>query len=232
MQHSPCARQIRWSVFAWLALFLLSLSSAERALAQEPSLAGVPGKLFWKNAPSGWHIEAGRKLRISAGAKTDWFVDPFDRKTSSTAPMLLFVPGPDYVLSARVRVVFRSKWDAGAFMIWADDHHWAKLSLELSPEKQPTMVSVVTRGLSDDCNSIPINGNEVFLQVARTGNTYVFYSSADGKDWKILRTFDLDTKLKQMVGFEAQSPDGAGADVDFSDIHYKADKIKNIYTGQ
>src|ERR1700730_10338195 len=42
-----------------------------------------------------------------------------------------------------------TKWDAGALMLWADDHHWAKLSFELSPEKHPMMVTVVTRGVSD-----------------------------------------------------------------------------------
>ena len=54
-------------------------------------------------------------------------------------------------------------------MVWADEHHWAKLSFELSPDKQPTMVTVVTRGLSDDCNSISISGNTVYLQIAKSG---------------------------------------------------------------
>jgi uncharacterized protein len=127
-------------------------------------------------------------------------------------------------------VNFHSKWDAGAFMIWADDHHWTKLSFELSPENQPTMVTVVTRGLSDDCNSNPIVGKEVFLQVAR--KTYVLYFSTDGRDWKILRTFRLDTDLTQRVGFEAQSRAGTGVEVSLSEIHYATRKIKNIYTGQ
>jgi uncharacterized protein len=117
-------------------------------------------------------------------------------------------------------------------MIWADDHHWAKLSFELSPDNHPTMVTAVTRGLSDDCNSIPIRGSEVFLQVAKSGPAYVFYSSSDGHDWKVLRTFSLDTNLKQLAGFEAQSPAGEGADATFSEIHYSPTKIKNIYTGQ
>lgn len=216
----------------WLFQVVFAAALTSQALAQEPTISGLPGKLSWKNSPASWHIDSGRELRISAGKKTDWFVDPFDGKVSNTAPIFLFAPGPDYVLNAKVSVGFRSKWDAGAFMIWADDHHWAKLSLELSPEKRPTMVTVVTRGLSDDCNSIPVAGNEVFLQIARTGNTYVFYSSTDGHDWKILRTFSLDTKLKETVGFEAQSPAGEGAEVTFSEIHYSPTKIKNIYTGQ
>ena len=223
---------LRNSRRAILVLILSSLSWLGAAEGLEPFLAGLPGKLSWKNSPLSWRVEGGSQLKISVGKNTDWFVDPFDGKVSSSAPILLFAPNADYLLNAKVSVAFHTKWDAAAFMIWADDHHWAKLSFELSPDKQPTMVTVVTRGLSDDCNSIPISGKEVFLQVARSGNTYVFYFSMDGHEWKILRTFSLDTDGKQMVGFEAQSPAGEGADVTFSEIHYSPTKIKNIYTGQ
>jgi len=58
-------------------------------------------------------------LTISSNPKTDWFVDPFDGTVAKTAPILLFTPGPDYVLSARVTVQFTTKWDAGALMLWA-----------------------------------------------------------------------------------------------------------------
>jgi hypothetical protein len=74
---------------------------------------------------------------ISSNAKTDWFVDPFDGTVAKTAPILLFTPGADYVLSARVTVQFATKWDVGALMLWGDDHHWAKLSFEFSPDQSP-----------------------------------------------------------------------------------------------
>jgi uncharacterized protein len=215
-----------------LFLLLVMVSSSAEGPSQQVSLSAVPGKLAWKNSPGAWHSEGGNRLTISAAKMTDWFVDPFDGKVSNSAPILLFEPDPDYVLSAKVSVDFHTKWDAGAFMIWADDHHWVKLSFELSPDGQPTMVTVVTRGLSDDCNSVSIAGKEVFLQIARSGKTYVLYFSTDGRDWKILRTFSLDTDLKQRVGFEAQSPAGAGVEVSFSEVHYAPHKIKNIYTGQ
>jgi hypothetical protein len=105
----------------------------------------IPGGLAWQNVPVAWHVEHGSELSIRSGKGTDWFVDPFDGAVHSTAPILLFVPADDYILSAKVKVSFNAKWDAGALMVWADDHHWAKLSFELSPAKQPTMVTVVTR---------------------------------------------------------------------------------------
>jgi len=146
--------------------------------------------------------------------------------------MLLFGPADDYVLSARVKVGFKAKWDAGALVVWADDHHWAKLSFELSPAGQPTMVTVVTRGLSDDCNSIPISGNTVHLQIAKSGSAYVFYSSSDGKNWQVLRVFNMGERLKPRVGFESQSPAGEEGEVVFSGIRYSPQKITNIYKSE
>jgi hypothetical protein len=39
-------------------------------------------------------------LTIASGAKSDWFVDPFDGTVANNAPILYFKPGSDYVLSA------------------------------------------------------------------------------------------------------------------------------------
>jgi hypothetical protein len=168
-------------------------------------------------------------LTISSSPKTDWFVDPFDGTVAKSAPILLFTPDPDYVLSARVTVKFATKWDAGALMLWGDDHHWAKLSFELSPDGKPTLVTVVTRGLSDDCNSVQLSANSVYLRIAKSGTTYVFYFSTNGQSWQILRTFSLDTELPVRVGFESQSPAGPGAVAKFSTITYDPHRIDNIY---
>jgi regulation of enolase protein 1 (concanavalin A-like superfamily) len=90
------------------------------------------------------------------------------------------------------------------------------------------MVTVVTRGLSDDCNSIPIPGNTVHLQIAKSGPAYAFYSSSDGKRWQVLRVFSLGEGLRPRVGLESQSPVGDGTEVIFSAIHYSPKKITDI----
>ena len=126
-------------------------------------------------------------------------------------------------------VKFATKWDAGALMLWGDDHHWAKLSFEFSPDGKPTLVTVVTRGLSDDCNSVQLSADSVYLRIAKSGTTYVFYFSRNGQSWQILRTFSLDTELPVRVGFESQSPAGPGAVAKFSTITYDPHRIGNIY---
>ncbi len=209
---------------------LFWIFSSAVALAQTTvSIPGIPGLLNWQNAPVSWNLDGKNVLSISSGPKSDWFVDPFDGTVANSAPILFFAPGPDYVLSARVTVKFATKWDAGALMLMADEHHWAKLSFEYSPDGKPTLVTVVTRGLSDDCNSVSLAGDSVYLRIAKSGATYVFYFSTDGKKWQILRTFSLDTDFPVRVGFESQSPAGSGAIAKFSAITYDPHRINNIY---
>ena len=212
-----------------ISAFLLCLGSALAFAQKTPSIPGLPGPLAWQNAPRTWNVDSKNVLTISSNPRTDWFVDPFDGTVAKTAPILLFTAGPDYVLSARVTVQFTTKWDAGALMLWGDDHHWAKLSYEFSPDQKPTLVTVVTRGLSDDCNSLSLTGDSVYLRIAKSGNTYVFYFATDGKNWQILRTFSLDTDLPIRAGFESQSPEGSGAIAKFSAITYDPHRISNIY---
>jgi uncharacterized protein len=212
-----------------ISVHVLWLASAASFAQTKESIPGLPGTLTWQNTPRSWNVDSKNVLTISSGEKTDWFVDPFDGTVAKSAPILLFTPGADYVLSAQVTVQFTTKWDAGALMLWGDDHHWAKLSFEFSPNQKPTLVTVVTRGLSDDCNSMSITGDSVYLRIAKSGDTYVFYFSMDGQAWQILRTFSLDTQLPIRTGFESQSPVGSGAIAKFSAISYDPHRIGNIY---
>ena len=66
---------------------------------QVPAFAGLPDGLSWQNALVSWHIEQQRTLAITSGPKIDWFVDPFDGTVANTAPILLFQPGANFVLS-------------------------------------------------------------------------------------------------------------------------------------
>ena len=220
------ARVLRYIRSSGLLLWLTSALTFGQTTV---SIPGLPGTLNWKNTPRSWNIDSKNVLTISSNPKTDWFVDPFDGTVANSAPILLFTPGSDYVLSARVTVKFATKWDAGALMLMADDHHWAKLSFEFSPDSKPTLVTVVTRGLSDDCNSMSLPQESVYLRIAKSSGTYVFYFSTGAQNWQILRTFSLDTELPVRVGFESQSPAGSGAIAQFSAITYDPHRIGNIY---
>ena len=198
------------------------------------TLPSLPGYLQWKNTPVAWNVGPDSSLSITAGAKTDWFVEPSGSTWVSTnAPAALFTsPDEHFLLSAKVTVHFTSTFDAGVLFLYERDDLWAKLCFEYSPQNQPMVVSVVTRGLSDDCNSTVIDGNAVYLRVARMGETFSLHYSLDGTYWNMVRYFTLGKVKNLRVGFEAQSPTGDGCTVVFSEIAYRPDLLKDMRSGE
>ncbi|HET8872729.1 MAG TPA: DUF1349 domain-containing protein [Gaiellaceae bacterium] len=193
-------------------------------------IAGFPSPLAWEPDPVGW-IATEDTLALEAGAETDVFIDPGDGTAILTAPRLLGDVEGDYSLSARVTVGFRSDYDAGVLLLWAHERLWAKLCFELSLQHEPMVVSVVTRGVSDDCNSFSVDEDAVRLRVARLGHAFVFHASTDAETWRLVRYFALEPGVDPRVGFLAQSPRGAGCSVRFEDISFLPGRLADIRSG-
>jgi uncharacterized protein len=213
------------------AVFACSAISALGACGQEPAVAGLPGPFVWQNTPVNWKAGKAGSLTITAGKATDWFVSPIDGARRENSPRLVFQPADDFVLSARVTVGFRSQWDAGVLVLYVNDTTWAKLCFEMTVEKHPAIVSVVTQGLSDDDNSIAVSGNSVYLKIAKAGQAIFFYASEDGQNWKIIRSFSFGPGIKVRAGFSSQSPSGEGCTTQFDQINYLAKRV-DLWTGK
>ncbi len=98
-------------------------------------------------------------LSLTAAANTDLFIDPAGTDLEHPPDAGRFTglpPTGDFTLTAQVSVKFGHMCDAGVLLVHARERHWAKLCLEYSPQLRPTAVTVVTRGLSDDCNSFEV----------------------------------------------------------------------------
>jgi uncharacterized protein len=198
----------------------------------EIHLASIPAPMLWRNDPVRAAAHGEDELAIVSGAKTDLFVDPSGAAASASSPCAVFTP-PDssFILSARVTVAFASTYDAGVLVILVRDDAWAKLCFEYSPRKEPMVVSVVTRGLSDDCNSTALTGDTVSLRIAHTPSSTAFHYSSDGRYWNLVRYFTLGPTPGLRVGFSSQSPTGDGCRAVFSDIRYAPGTIADIRGG-
>lgn len=186
--------------------------------------------LTWLSEPIAWSL-VGAELTIRAGAKSDWFVDPGGGTPITNAPALVGrPPDEDFTLVARVRVDGTSTFDAGVLFIHARDGEWAKLCLERSPLGTPMIVSVVTRDVSDDCNSELLEDPIAWLRIARLGSAVAFHASDKGRDWRLIRHFALRTNEFD-VGFEAQSPTGPGCTATFDKIAYTAARLADLRDG-
>jgi hypothetical protein len=206
-----------------------------------PDLFNLP-QLPFPVAPSHpgvWRCdEPAGGVIATAPAHTDFYVNPggedsADAETLLNAPTLIGAPPDgDFQFSARVAVGFRAQYDAGVLLVWVDERNWAKFCFEFSPAQEPMVVSVVTRGVSDDANAFVVPDSSVWLRISRIGRAYAFHASTDGKLWRLIRVFSLGDGLPDhKVGFEAQSPTGDGCTVTFAEIRFTQQRLDDLRDG-
>jgi len=193
-------------------------------------LEGLPFALQWLGTPLAPTVQGGT-LTIASGPRTDWFVPPAGTEPILNAPALLGSYGGDFVLSARVEVDFEQTFDAGVLALWQDGTTWAKLCFEYSPQGHPMVVSVVTRGVSDDCNSMVVAGTSVWLRIAHIGRAYAFHASTDGASWQFVRHFAFGDGTALSVGFEVQSPLGEGCTARFTNVGFSPTTLAYLRDG-
>lgn len=195
------------------------------------NLPNLPHSPHWLNKPQNWDLSIDSQLTITAPAKTDWFIDPQGAVNISNAPALLFPTSSPCLLSAQVTVNHVSTYDAGVLIVYENPSMWAKLCLELSPQRIPTVVSVVTKGVSDDCNAFPVSG-PTYLRISRLEQAYAFHVSPNGIDWNLIRYFKLEDNRNAQLGFLAQSPTGDGCTASFRDIRFEERLLGDIRSGE
>jgi regulation of enolase protein 1 (concanavalin A-like superfamily) len=199
---------------------------------QPVTIPSLPFPLRWAVPPERWHAGDGGSLSVHAGPRTDLFVSPQGAEPNLSAPRLLGRPGgEEFQLSARVTVDFAATYDAGVLLLYADDGAWAKLCFERSPQGEPLVVSVVTRGLSDDANAFAVAGRTVWLRVSRVAPGWAFHASVDGAGWRFVRHFALEPSAGMSVGFLAQSPTGEGCTAEFDEIGYRVERLADLRSG-
>ncbi|WP_327366662.1 DUF1349 domain-containing protein [Streptomyces sp. NBC_01217] len=200
-----------------------------------PHLPELPFGLHPFGPETDWTYENGA-LTARAGARQDRFVPPGGESLDPTsdAPRLLgAAPRGDFQLLARVKVGFAAAFDAGVLYLHVGEREWAKLCLELSPDR-PTICTVVTRGHSDDTNSFVVDGDTTWLRLSRTGNAFAFHASADGEKWTFVRVFTLggpEQAAEASIGFLVQSPTGEGCEATFDRITFRPTGLADLRDG-
>ena len=197
-------------------------------------LPGLPFPLEPAGSPPpGCRVRNG-VLILRAAAGTDMFADPAGPDPALDAGRFVGLPpAGDFTLAAQVQVEFASKFDAGVLLLHARERHWAKLCFEYSPQLRPTAVTVVTRGVSDDCNSFEVDGDTLWLRITRSGAAWAFHASTDGSWWRLLRYFALGGDAAELVrvGFLAQSPAGQGCTATFDHVSFRAGAPQDLRDG-
>jgi regulation of enolase protein 1 (concanavalin A-like superfamily) len=212
-------------------LFMTLLLFKAKGQTDSTRINSIPYGLFWANKAEKFSVN-GNEMVMVAGEKTDMFRDPNVTYNTDNAPKLLFRPDHDFILITAIEHSFSSKWDGGAIVLMQDSLNWIKFCFEKDYTGARRVVSVVTKNISDDCNSVEINSNKVYYKLAKADNVITLYYSLEGKNWFLIRHLQFDTDKNLTLGFLAQSPTGKKCEVKFSDISYRVKKIKDPYLGE
>ena len=194
-------------------------------------LGRLPMTFEWHVEPADWTVGLDGTLHIVAGPRTDLFLDPAGGPPQLGAPRLMAAVEGDFQLSAYVQADLQATYDAGALVLHAADDNWVKLALERSPQGDPMVVSVVTRGLSDDANGRVVTGDAVWLRISRMGAACALHASDDGVVWELMRHFAFTAPHGLSAGFLAQSPTGEGCAATFDGLDFVAEPLAELRDG-
>ncbi|MFF2907195.1 DUF1349 domain-containing protein [Paenibacillus sp. NPDC057934] len=181
----------------------------------------------------------GDKIIIDAPAKTDFFCnngaigeEGITPENLTNAPFFYTEVSGDFVMKVKVSHDFKDIYDATSIMVMKDLTVWAKSCFEFTDFNTNAVVSVVTNQTSDDANGCNIDGNEVWLQLARSGNSFAFHYSIDGEKYDMMRFFNLPVEETVKVGLLAQAPTGQGGERIYETYSLEHRTVKNIRVGE
>lgn len=186
----------------------------------------------WLNKPEDYKPEGG-SLQIVSGEETDFFINPINKSITANAPFLYKTFEGDFVAIALVRPNFSSRANAASLMVHMDSTHWMKLAFEKSDATGKSIVSVVTREISDDANGVVLNTFEsIWLKIIRKGDTYAMHWSEEGEKFKMVRVFTMPHSKEVKVGIESQCPVGKAAMHEFLYFSIENKTIDDLRKGE
>ena len=182
----------------------------------------------WMNSPSSFALEKGA-LSIEAARGSDFFNN---LEVTGNAPLLYREMSGDFVATLLVQPNFQDVWNAGALMVHIDSSHWIKFAFENSDATGKSIVSVVTKGSSDDANGVRLpHRDNIWLRIIKKGNLYALHWSEDGSNFKMARLCSLPETVRVKIGIEAQCPAGAAAWHKFLFFSLEEKTVDDLRTG-
>lgn len=173
-----------------------------------------------------------RALVLQAKKGTDLYANSDGTEVANNTPRVLFQPTGDFIFSAKVTAGFNKPFDGGALIVYGDGANWAKLLFEFAKTGKAGISSTVARKVGDDAHHGAREGSEVYLKVLRRKEMFVFYTSPDGKNWSMVRSFGMPAAATMKVGFSSQSPVGDAFSAQFSDIKFRSATFKDFWQGE
>ena len=174
-------------------------------------------------------------LEFECGEKRDIFCDPNGKLSNNSLPILLTAVDNSrpFTLTAKVTPTFTSggTYNAGDLFVFADDELWQKLAFEQDERGNHRIVSVRTRGTSDDNNHEVVKQPWVYLKISSDTRTIASYYSLDGKEWWMARLYQNDYPATVWLGLATQCPVEQGTTCLFEEVSLQPVSVADFRLG-
>lgn len=186
-------------------------------------------------ADSSATVDPGDVLRLSSTERSDIFCDPNGKLTSSTLPILLTAVDntKPFTLTAKVTPGFTDEglYNAADLFVYANDTLWQKLCYEQDERGNHRIVTVRTRGTSDDNNHQQLDVPAVYLRLSSDAKTLASYYSFDKKEWHMVRLYENYYPAQIWVGLASQCPTAGVCTSLFEEISLEQTSVGDFRTG-
>ena len=174
------------------------------------------------------------KLEMVSLPKTDYFNEPDETISYSSAPLLLtkIDNTKPFTFIAKVTPTFLDTYDAGALYIYYNANLWFKFAFERDERMKTRIVTVRTNETSDDNNHDIVESKSVYMKITSDVKMIGFYYSIDKIKWQLVRLFKNEYPSEIWTGISSQSPVGKGIKTVFEECSLDSLSIKNFRMGE
>lgn len=226
---------INVKLFSWASLFFLASCAVGGDMKEkiQSNMEDLSTYEYEINEQNGSVSIQDLSVAIVAKKGTDLFSNTTGTKGSDNSPRAFFVPEGDFIFSAKVRPEFTGEaYEGGALVVYSNTNNWAKLLFEQFKSGDFGVATTINKSGGDDSYHGVRTEKTQYLKIVRHDDSYIFYSSTDGKDWNFLRHFRLPSDTPVFIGYTGQSPLGDELKVTFTDMQLKLRTITNFWQGE
>lgn len=147
---------------------------------------------------------------FNANPQTDYFISPTGQ-VKDNAPLLLteIDNTKPFTFQAHMTPGFTEKgrFNAAALYLFSDPEFWQKFAFEQDMRGLHRVVTVRTKGTSDDNTHEPIREtNSAWYRISSNRGVLSFSFSVDGNSWQLVRMYRNDYPDKIYLGISSQAP--------------------------
>lgn len=180
-------------------------------------------------------LETNEKIIFKAGEKSDYFSDPNEKLSNTSAPMLLSKVDntKPFTLTAKVTPEFTEKglYNAGVLYLYVNDSFYQKFCFEQDERGNHRVVTVRTMGTSDDNNHDVVKVPSVYIKISSDTKTVASYYSVDKKNWQMVRLYKNNYPKEIWVGISTQCPVDKGTKSIFEEINLEEKSVSDFRLG-